>query len=123
MAVLSFGKVTVPSGGSPVSAAANVLSQLAAGEPVLLQSVLIQAHFSNTGKVYVFTAMPAGGVDRRVSLVGALGVLPAPFDPTDGPFPSISLGVPLQAVTMNLAQVWIDVDVDGDSVIVSGTVG
>jgi hypothetical protein len=123
MAVVSFGLVTVTTGGTPVNAAANILDQLAPGEPVLLQSVLVQAHFNNTGKVYVLTAMPTPPVDRRATLVGAIAVLPAPADPTDGPFPSASVGVPLQMTTMDLRQLWIDADVSGNGVIISGTFG
>lgn len=123
MALVSFGWVQVPTGGTPVNAADNILDQLQTGEPVLLQSVLIQAHFNNTGKVYVLTAMPAPAIDRRATLVGALLVLPAPSDPTNGPFPSGSIGVPMQMTSLDLRSLWIDADVSGDGVIVSGTFG
>jgi hypothetical protein len=117
--VKSFGLVVVAAGGTPVNAAANLT--LAGGQNVPLQSVLFQAHPDNTGKMYIFASMSNPPADHRTDCVGLIAVLGAPGDPDDGPFPSASFGVPSIPAGLNLAQLWVDAQQNGDGVIVSGT--
>ncbi len=121
MALRSFGYVAVVAAGTPVRASSNLTLQT--GQNVPLQSLLIEAHPANTGKIYIIEGMPATPVDRRTTGVGVIAILPKPADATIGPFPSANFGLPATPQSINLREIWLDADVSGDKVIVSGTVG
>jgi hypothetical protein len=50
-----------------------------------------------------------------------LAILPAPADPTTGPFTGFSPGIPVISSGLNVADFYVDVDVAGDGVLVSFT--
>ena len=121
MALLSFGIVTVTSGGTPVRATQNLT--LATGEPVPLQTVRIQAHPGNTGVGYVFAGMTTPAADHRTDGVGLVGVIPAPVSATQGPFGYVEFTLPATPNGINLANLWLDASASSQKFIVSGTLG
>lgn len=121
MALRSFGIVTVTTAGTPVNLAANLTLQT--GEPVQLQSVMVQAMPANTGVGYVFAGMTTPPADHRVDGVGLIAVIPAPADATEGPFPSASFSLPATPNGINLRDLWLDAGANSQSFIISGTVG
>ena len=124
MAVRSFGLVTVATPGTPARASANVPVNSRAGGPtgrVPLQSIMLQAHPDNTGKIYIFLGGGNFSGDHRTTLDVAVAILPMPGDPLGGPFGAASWGIPNSSAGINLSDFWIDADEAGDGVIVSGT--
>ena len=119
----SFGKVTVAAGGTPARAVANLSAgQQSKSNP--LQSVQFQVLPANTGKVYIFAAGPNfAGTDDRTALAYCIGFLPAPANAMTGPFPSASFSLPNVPAGIDLSDLWIDVDVNGNGVVIAGTVG
>lgn len=116
----SFGKVTVAAGGTPSRATANRADP---SEPVPTQSFVVQALPGNTGLVYIFSGGANFSGDHRTSLDRCIGILPAPTSATNGPFSSASFSVPNIPNGLNLADIWFDVGVSGDGVIVAATAG
>lgn len=111
----SLGYVTVPTPGTPVRATINNT------DPTLrvgAQSITFQALPGNTGIVYV------GRRDMDTSTgVGVLGLIPAPSDPTTGPFPSWAVSLPVIAAGLNVADHYIDAAEATDGVVVAYTQG
>ncbi len=121
MALKGFGYVTVAAAGTPVRATQGLTLQT--GQPVQLQSVLIEAHPSNTGLIYIFEGMSTPPADHRTSGAGLLAILAAPASAINGPFPSATFGLPAVPNGVDLNNIWLDTSVSGSKVIVSGTVG
>ena len=119
----SFGKVTVAVAGVPARATANLsAAQQAKSNP--LQSVQFQALPANTGKVYIYAVGPNfTATDDRTNLTRCIALLPAPSNSTTGPFPSASFSLPNVPAGIDLSDLWIDVDVNGNGVVIAGTVG
>ena len=118
--VRSFGQVTVAAGGPPARATAN-LAVPATNVP--LQTVRIQVRPANTGLLYIFHGGGNFSGDHRTSRDVCLAILAAPASVTTGPFETYEAGVFVVPVGVNLADLWIDVSVNGDGAIISGTVG
>lgn len=117
--VRSFGQVTVATGGTPSRATAN---QTVPGTVVPLQSVRIQVRPANTGLLYIFQGGANFSGDHRTSRDVCLAILAAPANVTTGPFEKYEAGF-IVPVGLNLADLWLDVSVNGDGGIISGTVG
>ena len=117
--VKSFGQVIVAAGGTPARATVN---QGTPSTPVSLQSVRIQVRPANTGLLYVFQGGSNFSGDHRTSRDVCLAILPAPASTTSGPFEKYEAQF-VVPVGLNLADIWLDVSVNGDGAIVSGTVG
>ncbi len=117
--VQSFGQVSVPAGGTPVRATAN-LSAPTQAQPVFVQSFMVQAAPENTGLVYVLSSEADPGNDR-VTRTKVLAILAVPGTATAGPFYASSYTMPNASGAVDLREIWIDVGVNGDDAIVSGT--
>jgi hypothetical protein len=100
--------------GTPVQVTTNLSD---APLRIAAQSVLFQAHPDNTGVVYVGLA----GMDPATG-VGVLGIIPAPADPTTGPFPSFTTAQPVLPASLNVADFYVE-GTTGDSVLVSYAAG
>lgn len=115
MSIRSFGYVTVGTPGTPVRATVHQTDPTAR---VGAQALLFQALHGNTGRVYIGLS----GMDKTAG-TGVLAVLPAPSDPTSGPFASFSPSQPLQFAGLNVADFYIDADVGTNGVVVAATEG
>jgi hypothetical protein len=106
--VQSLGYITCT--GSNVRATANQADPTAR---VGAQALLFQAHPDNAAPVYI-------GLSGMNTATGAqvLGVIPAPGDPTTGPYPSFSPSQPVLPAGLNAADFYVN-GADGDFVIVS----
>lgn len=113
--IASLGYVTVTAAGTPVRATAN---QPDPTQRMAAQSIIFQARPGNAGAVYIGFA----GMNKSTG-EGVLGVVPAPTDPTSGPYPSWSASVPLVPAGLNAAEFYVDADQNNDSVIVAITAG
>jgi len=114
----AFGLVTVLAGGTPVRATIN---QADPTFRVGLQSIMFQAHPSNTGVMYV--RLRGTLADDRATLDYTLAVIPAPASATLGPFPAVTFSSPQTGAPFNLADFYVDAGVNENSVIVSGIAG
>ena len=115
----SFGLVVVAAGGVPARATANEADP---EKRAPVQAVRFQVHPDNTGKVYVFAGGDNFSGDHRSDGLGLVAVLAAPLDPDTGPLEAFDWGMPNVAVAMNVNDLWVDVQQNGDGVIVSGLV-
>lgn len=115
--VKSLGYVTVTAAGTPVRATVNQ------PDPALrigAQAVLFQALPGNAGIVYV----GLGGTTMDPTTgTGIVGIVPAPADPTSGPFPSVVISIPVMAAGLNVADFYLDASGNGNGVLVSYTQG
>ena len=117
----SFGRVTVTAAGTPVRATSNVATQQ--GGPTGRQGVqafTIQADPANTGVVYVFAG--SDGNDHRTDGIGLVAILSAPVSASQGPFASVTFGMPNVPAGFNLNDIWLDTSVNGSRAIVSASV-
>lgn len=97
-AALGFIK---PTAGTPLKLTANFADL----ENVPFKSVLIQAHPSNTGVVYVLSTSAAADKTNGTNIMSILAA------GQSLPYSGIALG------GINPSRVWIDVDTTGDQVI------
>lgn len=102
MALQPLGSKTVAAAGTP-----EQLTTTREG----CQSILIQALPTNTGKVWIGTSAINTG-----TFAGVLYMLPTP---SGSDLPSVSFSIPLAPAGLNAADLWLDVDVSGDGVIVT----
>lgn len=101
MALVSLGLITVAAAGTP---------QQVSEDQILCNSIFVQQNANNSGAIYV------GSVDMdTTTLEGVLAVLPAPGDA----LPAYSAGSPINANGINLQDVYLDVENDGESALVS----
>ena len=111
MANVSLGKVIVPSAGTPVQVTINEADPTA---PLLAHAVLIQPLPTNTGRIYV------GNISTFVkSGAGQIAWLPAPGTNVA---PSFSETVSYAQNSVDLTELYVDVDNTNEGVIVSGIV-
>ena len=111
MANVSLGKVTVPSPGTPVQVTSNLPNPAA---QLLVHAVLIQPLPSNTGRIYI------GNVPGFTkSGAGQVAWLPAPGTNVA---PSFSETVSYAQNSVDLTELYVDVDNGGEGVIISGIV-
>ncbi len=102
MAWKPFAVVTVTNAGTPVQVTAT-------RKPV--HAVLIETYWTNSGRMYV------GDSTLNVSTnTGLMNALPPP---TTNVFPSVSAGIPSAPNGLNLSDLWIDAQNNGEKVIVS----
>ena len=86
--------------GANVRATANLPDPTAR---VGCQAIMFQAAPANTVAIYV------GLKDMDTSTgVGVLGVIPAPADPTTGPYPSLTISQPNAMAGLNLADHYLN---------------
>lgn len=119
MALQALGKVTVGTAGTPVavSPAASAVPPLTPDGTTgfaTVQSVMLQALPTNTGKIYIGLK----GLNST-TLANCLVILPAPSDAIKGPFTSASFSQPFVPAGVNLSDMVIDADNSGEGVIVS----
>ena len=111
----SLGYVTVPVPGTPVRATFNRADPAL---PLGAQTVSFETLPDNTGLIYIgLPGMNAG------TGVNVLAVLPAPADPTSGPFPAFAPSIPVIPAGMNAADFYIDASQAGDGVVIAYSVG
>lgn len=113
--LISGGKITVPAAGTPVNVPVPP-SVAGPGSPGLttVHAFVVQALAANTGKVYIGIA----GLNKS-TLANVLIVLPVP---TANLLPAFSVSITAAANALSLSDLWIDVDNNGDGVLLSGIV-
>lgn len=104
----SLGVVTVTTGGTPVQVSAT---------NIYTQTIVIQQLQANTGKIYICdraTAVKATGV-------GVLYVLPKPVlnSGVAETLPSLTIVGPSPANKLDVSELWIDADVNGEGCLIS----
>lgn len=109
MAFYSIGKVTVTTAGTKVRLTAN---ETTPGANLGAQTILIQALSGNTGKVYIGLSTL-----NKSTGAGVLGVLNVP--PTTGDLPLLTLTAPMAPALFNAADLYLDVDTNGEGVMAS----
>lgn len=110
MALKSLGAVTVAAAGTPARATANESDPTAR---VPAQSFQVQQVTGNTGKVYVGTSAM-----NKATLAGVFTVLPAI---ATGTLPSYSATIVNAPAGFNMAEVYIDVDTNGEKALIAIT--
>lgn len=110
--ITGLGKTTVPAAGTPVPVAipSSVAGPATPGENSV-HAILIQALAGNSGKVYV-----GGPGLNKSTLANCFVVLPVP---TSNLIPTFSISVTAAANALSLQDLYIDVDVNGEGVLVS----
>lgn len=106
---VSLGRILVPVAGTP-----RQLPVPAAINPPSCHAVIIESLSGNTGKVYIGVA----GLNKT-TLDGCLIVLPIP---TANTLPTFSIALAAGANAIRLSDLWFDVDVGGDGVLVSALI-
>jgi len=104
----SIGKVTVTTAGTLV----QVTDEHAAA-----QTILFQALAGNTGCIYICSSSTAS----KTTLVGVLAVLAAPTltDEVATTLPTVMVSVYTAPAPLDLQNLWVDSDEDGDGCLVS----
>jgi len=105
--IQSYGKLT-PTPGTPLRATQNVS---AADKTLRVHGVLIQALWSNTGRVYIGKQTLS-----RTNATDLFAVLPAPGA---GALPAFSAAITTQPAGVNVNDIWVDVDTANDGVLVT----
>ena len=106
---VSFGSVIIPVGGIPVRVVVPPTMN-----PPSCHALIIQTLRSNTGKIYIGLS----GM-QRTTLAQTLAVLPIP---TDNLLPTFSIALTVAANAINVADLWLDADVNGEGVLISALV-
>jgi hypothetical protein len=108
MASVSLGKVTVATPGSPVRCTAN---QVDPAKPMVAHSVHIQPLFDNSGHVYIGSAAMV-----RSTYAGVIEVIAVP---AINYHPKFTRSSDASINGLNIADLYIDADVTGDSALIS----
>lgn len=103
--MISLGKKTVTTAGTAVQVTTS-------DQPNLKGKVRVQAFPGNTGFVYIGLKGVVGSTGAQV--LGIVGIPAA-----TGPLPYIDFEIPLAQAGVAANALWLDVSVNGDSVIVS----
>jgi len=114
--IFSLGTVIVASAGIPVRATSN---QTDSTKRFPANSVLIEALSTNSGDIYVGVAGMNAGFIWVAGLNGIVAVIPPP---TASVYGSFSASDQRALVGLNLADLWIDAEVDGEGVVISGLI-
>ena len=114
--IFSLGTVIVAAAGYPVRATANETDPT---KRFPANSVLVEVLGTNTGVVYVGRAGMNAGLLGVAGHNGIHAVIPKPTASILGSF---SASDQRAVVGLNLADLWIDVQVDGNGVVVSGLI-
>lgn len=104
----SIGRIVVPVAGTPVRVTSG---QTDPAERFACHGVLIQARPGNAGRVYIGTATM-----NRVAETGLYAILAIP---TANQLPTFSAALTLSPNAIQLQDLFIDVDVNNDGVLVS----
>lgn len=115
-AFFSLGKLTVPSPGTPVNVPAPILPGAGPTIPGLttVHAAIVEALETNTGKVYVCLQGA-----NKTSRAGVLLTLPIP---TPNLIPAFSVSITAAANAVPLTDLYIDADVAGEGVTISGLI-
>lgn len=105
----SFGKLTVPVGGVPRQVVAPV-----GMDPPSCHALIVQVLPGNAGKIYIGLQ----GLDRT-SLAQVLAILPIP---TVNLLPTFSIALTVAGNAINVKNLFIDADNDGEGVLLSALV-
>ena len=108
MANQSLGYVTVTAAGTPVRLTSN---ETTPADRYPVHSYLIEVVSSNTGKIFV-----GSSTMNKATGAGVYAVLPPP---TTNVYPSFSSNIVEAAAGFNLAEVYLDADVNGEKALVS----
>ena len=112
-APLFLGRIVVPAAGTPVQLSASLAGVLGAQQAKFLKyhALLIQVWYANTGKIYIGAADMVKGTGSKVGVT-----LPLPSSTS---IPAHGMTDVLSPAGISLDDVWIDADVNGDSVTVT----
>jgi hypothetical protein len=108
---ISFGKITVPTPGTPVQLTVN---QAVPNNSLLVHALMIQPNPGNTGRVYIgnkFNFTKNG--DGQIAWLAAPGINSSP---------AFSETISNAENGIQSREVWIDVDNPGESAIASGVI-
>lgn len=112
MSLHALGKVTVVTAGTPVEVTIN---QTTPSARYAAHSFMVEALPANTGKIYVgFVGLNKG------TLANVLAIIPVP---TVNLIPSFSSTIAYAPGGFNLADIYIDADVNGEGALVSAIRG
>ena len=114
--IFSLGTVIVAAAGFPEPATAN---QTDPTKRFPANSVLVEVLPTNGGEVYIGNAGMNVGLLPVAGLNGIVAVIPKP---TASIYGSFSASDQRALVGLNLADLWIDVQVGGDGVVISGLI-
>ena len=106
--IVSLGKVTVTTAGTPVRATST---QSVPGTQISCQSIAFQALSSNTGKIYIGTSSSMS----KSTYAGVVAVLAVPATNIIPGYNASQLSV----AGLNVADFFLDSDNNGEGVIVS----
>jgi hypothetical protein len=114
--LFATGKITVAAAGTPVpvTVPSVVSGPLGAQGLTTVHAFIVQALKGNTGAIYIGLL----GMSKS-TLVGVLCVLPIP---TANLIPTFSVSLTEAANALSLTDLFIDADVNGEGVTVSGVV-
>lgn len=111
MTLTSLGYVTM---ASPPAAKRLTANETDPTRRVRAQAISVVALPTNTTPVYVGTA------NMNISSgVGVYDIIPAPTDPTTGPYPSWSPSMPLAPVAFNAEDIYVYSETAGEGVVVA----
>jgi hypothetical protein len=108
MALRSLGKITVAAAGTPVRVTANLTTPT---ERLAAHSFIVEQVPGNTGKLFI-----GGPGMNKTTLAGVYAILPIP---TVNSLPSFSSVITNAPAGFNMAELFIDADVNGESALVS----
>jgi hypothetical protein len=108
---ISFGRIIVPLAGTPIQLTSNLANP---AQYRLIHALLIQPHPANTGRVYI-------GIGPTFVKSGA-GQIAWLAVPGTNVSPAFSETVSYAPNAVEVTEIYIDVDNNGDSVIGSGII-
>lgn len=106
---VAFGKIVIPTGGVP-----QQIVVPKAMNPPSCHAVIIETLPSNTGKIYIGLV----GL-TRATLVQVLAILPVP---TVNLLPTFSIALTVAGNAINVGDLWLDADTNGEGVLLSALV-
>ena len=106
--IAALGPIVVPSGGTPVAIATALDNP---DKQQSIHGIMLQTLPDNTGKIYI------GRADmHRTTLVGVYAILPIP---TVNFLPTFSAALTIAPNGLSTREFYLDVDVDGEGVLVT----
>ena len=112
MSVTPLGYVKVAAAGTPVQVTSGLAQP---SNRIAGQTLMVQAIPGNSGKIFLGFANMV-----KATGVGVLAVLPIP---TLNILPSTQISLPMLPAGLNIADFYLDADVNGEGAIVSYTTG
>lgn len=120
MSAVPLGQIVTVAGATPVRVTSNLADPT---RNVPCQSLMFQARPENAGLVYILMTGSATPGDDRTTRRYVVGILADPASATQGPFASLSIGLPMSPNALNAADFWIESASNGDGVIAVALVG